>query len=59
MPPMARTTVVIPDDMMQQLKHAAVEERTNVSRLIVTLVQEYLKSRRSRKALKDLAVGKR
>ena len=41
-----KTSIAIPDDLLQQLKHEAVEQRTDVSSLIGRIVAEYLKRRK-------------
>ncbi len=46
MGPRKKTSVVIPDGLLQGLKHAAVEERTDVSALLCRLAEDYLKGRK-------------
>ena len=41
-----KTSIALPDDLLQQLKHEAVEQRTDVSSLIGRLVADYLKRRK-------------
>jgi hypothetical protein len=41
-----KTSIVIGDDLLQRLKFAALEERTDVSALLCTLAEEYLKRRK-------------
>jgi hypothetical protein len=41
-----KTSIVIPDGLLQGLKHAAVEERTDVSSLLCRLAEDYLKARK-------------
>jgi len=45
--PMRRkTSIVIEDGLLQDLKHAAVEERVDVSTLLSRLAKDYLKTRK-------------
>ncbi len=41
-----RTTLTIPDPLLHQLKVAAAEERTDVSRLLCRIAEAWLKARR-------------
>ena len=46
MGPRVKTSIALPDVLLQQLKHEAVEQRTDVSSLIGRLVEDYLKRRK-------------
>jgi hypothetical protein len=46
MGPRIKTSIVIPDGLLQALKHAAVEERTDVSSLLCRLAEAYLTGRK-------------
>jgi hypothetical protein len=41
-----KTSIVIADGLLQQLKFAALEERTDVSALLCRLAEAYLKDRK-------------
>jgi hypothetical protein len=41
-----RTTLVLPDSLLHQLKIAAAEERTDVSRLLNRIAEDWLKARK-------------
>ena len=41
-----KTSLVITDDLLYRLKQAALEERTDVSTLLCTLAEQYLKRRK-------------
>jgi vacuolar-type H+-ATPase subunit C/Vma6 len=41
-----KTSIVISDGLLQELKFAALEERTDVSALLGRLAEQYLKARR-------------
>jgi hypothetical protein len=41
-----KTSISIPDGLLQQLKHEAVEQRTDVSSLIVRIAEDYLRRRK-------------
>ena len=43
---MARTSLVIPEQLLVRLKHAAVEERTDVSALLCRIAEEWLAKRK-------------
>ena len=43
---MRKTSLVIPDALLQRLKVACVEERTDVSALLCRLAEEWLKTRK-------------
>ncbi len=45
----------LPDDVMEQARSAAAEEKTSVDRLLVALIEEGLGSRRGLRMLKDRA----
>jgi hypothetical protein len=45
-PKKVKTSIVMEDDLLQRLKHAAVEERTDVSSLLARLARAYLKPRK-------------
>ena len=40
-----KTSITMPDAVLQGLRHAAVEERTDVSALLTRLAETYLKAR--------------
>jgi hypothetical protein len=42
-----KTSIVIPDRLLQELKFAALKERTDVSALLGRLAEQYLKARRA------------
>jgi hypothetical protein len=44
-----KTSIVIPDALLQELKFAALEERTDVSALLCRLAESYLKTRKGSK----------
>jgi hypothetical protein len=44
-PPRRSTTIVIADDLLKRLKHAAIEDNTDVSKLLCRLAEEYLRQR--------------
>ena len=46
MGPRVKMSISIPDDVLQQLKHEAVEQRTDVSSLICRIADGYLKRRK-------------
>jgi hypothetical protein len=41
-----KTSLVIPDDLLHRLKIAAAEERTDVSRLLCQIAEEWLLGRK-------------
>jgi hypothetical protein len=41
-----KTSIVIPDGLLRDLKFAALEERTDVSALLCRLAEQYLKARK-------------
>lgn len=41
-----KTSLVIPDTLLRQLKHCAVEERTDVSAILRRLAEAYVAKRR-------------
>jgi len=43
--PKKKTSITMPDDVLQGLRHAAVEERTDVSALLTRLAEHFLKTR--------------
>jgi hypothetical protein len=42
MGPRVKTSISIPDGLLQRLKHEAIEQRLDVSSLICRLAEEYL-----------------
>ena len=44
--PKTKTSIVIPEGLLRELKFAALEERTDVSALLCRLAEEYLKARK-------------
>jgi hypothetical protein len=45
-PKRVKTSIVIADDLLQKVKFAALEERTDVSSLLCRLAEGYLKQRK-------------
>jgi hypothetical protein len=43
--PKTKTSIVIPDGLLQALKFAALEERTDVSALLCRLAEQYLSNK--------------
>jgi hypothetical protein len=41
-----KTTVVLTDELLQALKHAAIEEHSDVSAILARLAEHYLATRR-------------
>ena len=41
-----KTSIVMRDDLLQALRHAAIEERIDMSALLTRLVEAYLKTRK-------------
>lgn len=46
MGPRVKTSLVIPDRLLRELKFAVLEERTDVSSLLCRLAEDYLKRRK-------------
>ena len=49
-----RTTLVLPDSLLHQLKIAAAEERTDVSRLLNRIAEDWLKARKGGRRCRSL-----
>ena len=48
MGPRVKTSISIPDGLLQQLKHEAVEKRTDVSSLLCRIAEDYLRRKGGR-----------
>jgi len=46
MGPRVKTSISIPDGLLQQLRHEAIEQRMDVSSLISQIAEDYLKRRK-------------
>ena len=44
------TSIVMEPGLLQRLKHAAVDEQTDVSTLLARLAEQYLKGRRGKRS---------